>query len=204
MNNKVIDFPKIKSPFKRKLDEKGQYVVTPEIEENMEWVFEDEGVRAVDKLHGTNVCLIFEGGVLQSVDNRTTRIISSPNISVSMAASDARIISGVINAIEKKWLNKDIEGRVYGELVGPLINGNLHKLDRYYFVPFEYLKSKCHWKSWIENRYSKTFESIEWWMRDLQSLFTRRMTKEVGEAEGIVFHHPDGKRMAKLRKDMYG
>ena len=46
----IVDFKKIKSPFIRAHNERGEYIVTPEIEPGYEWIFED-GVRAVDKLH---------------------------------------------------------------------------------------------------------------------------------------------------------
>lgn len=53
----VIDFPKVKSPFVRETIG-GHYVVTPNIEPGYQWVFEDDGVMAMDKLHGTNVCVV--------------------------------------------------------------------------------------------------------------------------------------------------
>ena len=42
----IVDFPKIKSPFKRITNAQGDYVVTTAIEEGYEWVFENS-VRAV-------------------------------------------------------------------------------------------------------------------------------------------------------------
>jgi len=37
---KIQDIPKFESPFVRKINEKGDYVVTPEVTEGCEWVFE--------------------------------------------------------------------------------------------------------------------------------------------------------------------
>lgn len=202
MNKDIKDYPKISSPFVRKMID-GKYLAIDEIEPGFEWVFEDEGVHAVDKLHGTNICLIFVDGILQSIDNRATRIFDKPCISANLKTNEARMIEGVINAFERKWIDKHFTGRMYGELVGPTINGNIHHLVKHYFVPFDYLISHCHWKSWIANKYPKTFDSIQTWFKDLPSLFTKKMTKETQLAEGLVFYHPDGIRKAKLRRDMF-
>jgi hypothetical protein len=202
MNNAVKDYPKISSPFVRK-EINGKYLSTPEIQKGYDWVFSDEGVHAVDKLHGTNICLIFQDGILQSIDNRANRIIDKPCISANLKTNEARMIEGVINAFERKWIEKGFTGRLYGELVGPTLNCNIHNLTKHYFVPFEYLKAHCHWKTWIANKYPKTFESIRLWFKDLPSLFTQRMTKEFDLAEGLVFYHPDGQRKAKLRRDFF-
>ena len=202
MSNSVIDYPKIKSPFVRKMIN-GKYLATPEVEEGYLWVFEDEGVFAVDKLHGTNLCVIFEDGILQSIDNRATRIIPDPCISANMNTNESRMVEGVINAISKKWIDNNFTGRIYGELVGPTVNGNLHNLTQHYFVPFDYLYNHCHWKTWVANKYPKTFDSIKEWFKELPSLFTKRMTKEFDLAEGLVFYHQDGQRKAKLRIDFF-
>ena len=201
MTNDIIDFPKIKSPFVRKKIN-GHYVVTPEIEKGYEWVFEEEGVQAVDKLHGSCLCCLFKAGILQSIDNRTTRVIPEPCISTNMNSNETRMIEGVINAISRKWIPKSFTGRLYGELVGPSINGNIHLLDEHYFVPFDWLKKHSKWNTWFENRYPKDFESISEWFKDLTSLFTYRMTHATDYAEGLVFYSKDGK-LAKIRRDMF-
>lgn len=198
----IINFPKIKSPFVRKNID-GKYLAIPEIEEGYEWVFEDPRVIAVDKLHGTNICCIFDDGLLQAVDNRTNRLIEQPCISSNWKTESYRSVEGIINCIKHGWIAKSFTGRVFGELVGPTINGNLHNLDAHYFVPFDYLKRSFKWNSWSQNKYPKTYESIKEWFRYLPSLFTNKMIKTiVSVGEGIVFHHPDGK-MAKLRRDMF-
>ena len=198
----IINFPKIESPFIRKALN-GRYLATSEIAKGYEWVFEDSGVLAVDKLHGTNLCCIFNQGILQSVDNRTNRLIAQPCISANWKTDTYRVVEGIINCIKRGWIDKFFTGRVYGELVGPTINGNLHDLETHYFVPFDYLKKSCKWNSWTQNKYPKTYEAIKEWFKYLPSLFTNKITKTISStSEGIVFHHPDG-RMAKLRRDMF-
>ena len=54
----------------------------------------------------------------------------------------------------------------------------------------------------MENKYPKDYDSISTWFRQLPSLFNKRLALPEIQAEGLVFHHPDG-RMAKLRRDMF-
>ncbi|MBS0655211.1 MAG: hypothetical protein JSR46_05500 [Verrucomicrobia bacterium] len=198
----IVDFQKIKSPFKRVTNERGHYVVTPEIEEGYEWVFEN-GVRAVDKLHGTNICVNFRDGQVIAVDNRTTRILQYPiEIPNRPSGNKSRFLLGILHAAERGWLESFDNGRIFGELIGPEINTNLHEAHHSLFVPFSYLYDRCHWKSWVSNKYPKTYDSISDWFKTLTSLFTERVFKKQVLAEGLVFCHPDG-RMAKLRRDMF-
>lgn len=196
-NHAVVDFPKLQSPFVRKMVE-GHYVVTNEIAEGYEWVFDDPRVCAVDKLHGTNVCVIINNDVVEAVHNRSQSLMDMPLIDMSMKAMAKNALEGIIN--NQSWI-KGRTGRVYGELIGPKINGNLHEVDNYKFVPFDGLKEKCAWHSWHKEEYPKTFEAISEWFREIPSLYSKRHGKDV-LAEGLVFHHPDG-RMAKLRRDMF-
>lgn len=198
---KVLDFPKIQCPFVRN-DKTGFYRVINKINPGYEWVFQDSGVLAVDKLHGTNVCCFFKDGTLISIDNRENRIAEKEFIFSERGRNSYMFVMGILNAIEKGWIPKDFSGRLYGELVGPKINGNLHESDTYYFVPFDYLKSSCHWKSWVQNQHPKDFDSISEWFKELPSLFSKRLFNKNVIAEGLVFYHPDG-RMAKLRRDMF-
>jgi len=197
MNNPIIDFPKIKSPFIRIHNEKLHYVVTPEIEPGYEWVFQDKGVCAVDKLHGTNICVTITDGHIDSIDNRTQRVYG--NGLLPCKGNATKFIVGVLSAAQR-WPMKD--GRHYGELIGRDINGNLHGSEGYLFVPFNYLRSKCHWHSWVQNKYPKDFTSISNWFRELPSMLSKRIFDKDVLAEGLVFYHPDG-RMAKLRRDMF-
>lgn len=204
MNIDIVDFPKIQSPFVRKHINK-RYVVTPEITEGYEWVFKDDGVIASDKLHGTNVCMIFKEGKLFAIDNRDTRIVFDPFIHLYTNTQTARMMQGLLNSIEKGWVKANSNSRVYGELIGPSLNKNIHRVEANYFVPFDYLKQKCKWNTWFDNKYPKTYESISEWFKGLPSLFTQRIHPKSDQqdfAEGLVFHHPDG-RMAKLRRDMF-
>lgn len=56
----IKDMPKLESPFVRK-EINGNYIVTPEIAEGYEWVFNDDTVMAVEKLNG---CLHYQTPIL--------------------------------------------------------------------------------------------------------------------------------------------
>ena len=111
----ALDMPKLLSPFVRKLIGE-DYVCTPEIEEGYEWVFEDDTVMAIEKLHGTNVSVIIESGAVTSVWNRTARI-------PFFNKGKSFIIEGLLESYDKGYLELP-DGQWFGELIGPKVNGN--------------------------------------------------------------------------------
>ena len=205
VTGQVKDMPKIHAPFKRHENEDGEYVVYNEINGGYEWVFENDDVIAVEKLHGTNVSILIENGEILGIWNRTNRI---PLLSTN--ARSNRIVSGVREALERGYVDQLPDGQHFGELVGPKVNGNEHELDTHVWYPFARTKKTLRYKSW--GNHPKTFENISAWFKDnLFSLFySRRHNKDFDESsvsngtfcEGIMFYHPDG-RMAKLRRDMF-
>lgn len=207
----VTDFPKLQAPFRRHTNEDGEYVVYNDINDGYEWVFEDESVRAVEKLDGTNTSVVLdENGTVESVYSRTSSNSDDDITYISpFTRTHGYIIKGVLNALSRGWLDDlDTSQQHYGELIGPKVNGNPYELEEHLFVPFEYLHQKVHYKSWGD--YPKTYEVIsEWFKNDLIPLFYARIHncdfKDIPEdafVEGIVFTHEDGRR-AKLRRDMF-
>lgn len=192
------DFPKLKSPFIRK-EINNKYILTDEIDEDCRWIFED-GVRAVDKLDGTNISIKIEKGNITRIFNRTTEKFI---MNIHQTKWEGAAMGGLAGTIQRGWFNNYKDGEYYGELIGEIFNGNPHKIQGHLFVPFNYLKEKCHWHSWVQNKYPKDFDSISEWFKDLPSLFNKRLKLPDIQAEGLVFYHPDG-RMCKIRKDMYG
>jgi len=194
------NFPKLHTPFVREMIN-NRYIVTPRIDREYAWVFNDAGVQAVDKIDGTNICLRIQNKKIIRIFNRTNeKFIFPPGI--EQTRWDGALMEGIAKAIQKEWLKGWADGDYYGELVGETLNGNPHKLQGHLFAPFAYLKSKCHWRSWIKNQYPKDFQSISEWFKDLPSLFNQKLKLPEVKAEGLVFYHPDG-RMAKLRRDMF-
>ena len=187
------DMPKLLSPFKRKIDAKGYFTVFDEVEEGMDWVFEGESVLATEKLDGTNVSIIIEGGTIVQIFNRTECI-------PFFSKGKSFIVKGVLESFEKGYCDLP-DGQHFGELIGEKVNGNPYRLDGHLWIPFStYVNGRLVYKSW--GKYPKTFQAISGWLeKDIFSLFMRRKGI-IEKPEGIVFVHPDG-RMAKLRLDMF-
>src|SRR3990167_7655277 len=191
---RILDFPKLESPFKRKIDENGDYVVTPEVTEGYEWVFTDDSVIAVEKLHGTNVSMIIEDGIIKSIFNRTERL-------PFFNKGKMHIIQGVMAAYERGYMDLLEDGQHFGELIGEKVNGNPYKIKGHIWIPFSWMRGHLKYKSW--GKYPKDFGTISrWFQEDLLPLYTLKKGDKDGFVEGIVFTHADV-RLAKLRKDMF-
>lgn len=192
---KITDMPKIESPFIRVMDEKLNYVLIDKIREGYEWVFEDDTVMAIEKLHGTNVSIVIQEGTVTQVYNRTNRI---PFIN----KGQKWIIEGILNSKERGYLEFLGDGQHFGELIGPKVNSNPYKLDEHLWIPFETFGQKhLRYKAW--GKYPKDFKTIsEWFKNDLLPLYSSMQGNREGFVEGIVFTSKDG-RMAKLRRDMF-
>jgi len=190
------DMVKLESPFVRK-EIGGNYICTPEITEGYEWVFDDPSVRAIEKLHGTNVSIIIENGTIASIWNRTERL-------PFFCKGKQHIIMGVMEAFSRGYCELT-DGQWYGELIGEKVNGNPYGITGQLWVPFKtYSWEHLHYTSW--GKYPKDFESISEWFKTLMPLYTLRVHGKAYDrhyVEGVVFTHPDG-RMAKLRRDMFG
>lgn len=192
----VEDMPKLESPFVRARIGK-QYLLTPTITEGYEWVFEDEQVKAVEKLHGTNVSIVIRDGEIKTMWNRTAAI-------PFFNKGKAFITEGLLESFQRGHMDKLGDGQWFGELIGPKVNGNPYGLEKHLWIPFKtYALKHLSYTSW--GKYPKTYEAISEWFKTLMPLFSLRThgkDYETPYVEGIVFTHPDG-RMAKLRKDMF-
>ncbi len=197
----IRDMPKIESPFVRVMKD-GNYILTDEIAEGYEWVFEDDSVMAIEKLHGTNVSILIQDGIITSIWNRTERL-------PFFNKGKQYVIMGIMNSYSKGYMEFLPDGQHFGELIGPKVNGNPYQLKEHIWIPFEtYGQKHLQYKCW--GKYPKTFESIREWFKELMPLYNLRIhaNKDNREeilksfVEGIVFTHPDG-RFAKLRRDMF-
>ncbi|MFC1755564.1 RNA ligase family protein [Thermoproteota archaeon] len=191
---KINDMPKLESPFVRK-EIDGDYIVTPEIAEGMEWVFEDESVMAIEKLHGTNVSIVIQEGAIVSVWNRTGRV-------PFFNKGKRYIIEGLLESWERGYMDLLPDGQHFGELIGEKLHKNPYKIKGHLWIPFETFGQKhLRFKSW--GKYPKDFDTITKWFEDgLIPLYASMKGDREGYVEGVVFTHPDG-RMAKLRRDMF-
>ena len=191
---KIKNMPKIESPFVRKMIDKN-YILVDEITEGYDWVFEDDSVMAIEKLHGTNVSIVIVEGTVTQIYNRTERI---PFIN----KGKKWITEGILNSKQRGYLEFLGDGQFFGELIGKKVNGNPYKLDGHLWIPFDTFAQKhLRYKSW--GKYPKTYQTIsKWFQDDLLPLYSSMQGNREGFVEGIVFTHPDG-RMAKLRRDMF-
>lgn len=226
-------FPKIHAPYTRSNDDSGNYTVNEEIKDGYGWVFDRaEDVEAVEKLHGTNVAV--EIDVNGDVIDASTRVgdRSMNEINPYNESSHHDIVRGIQNSIRRGYMEVCEEGWNFGELVGPSYHENPYDLDEHLFIPFEWLRDKCEYRSY--GKYSTEFDDISNWLEnEIFSLFYSRMhgtdldESSVSEGvfvEGLVFIHPDfegvirtsdlnstdsdqygsvATNVAKLRRDMF-
>jgi hypothetical protein len=195
---KIQDMPKLECPFVRK-EINGEYVVTTKVTEGYEWVFNDDKTMAIEKLHGTNVSILIQDGIITSIWNRTERV-------PFFNKGKKYIIEGILNSFERGYMEFLPDGQHFGELIGEKLNGNPYKIKGHLWIPFEtFCQKHLKYKSW--GKYPKDFNTISEWFKELIPLYSLMNNKEdklIKDlfVEGIVFTHPDG-RMAKLRKDMF-
>lgn len=157
------------------------------------WVFNGEGI-PTEKLDGTNVRLTVRSGQLVRVEKRRNP---------SKLQKQQGIIDGWYADVDEfsaqdKWIlaaanGTDVSGWPDGEhsceALGPHIQGNSLELTAQLCVPF--------------NLEVPVFQDVPRGYAELQEfLATLESSYAPGHlAEGIVFHHPDGRRAKIKRKD---
>lgn len=158
-----------------------------------EWVFAGEG-SATEKLDGTNVRLTVRSGQIVRVEKRR----NPTKVQKRQGVTDGWYVDASEFAKEDKWIMEaakatDVAGWPDGEhsaeALGPNIQGNLLGLHRHFCVPFN-LEIPIY-----ENA-PRDFARLKGWIENLESIFSPGHL-----AEGIVFHHPDGRRAKIKRKD---
>jgi hypothetical protein len=218
----LSDYPKLYCPFIRQtfavnkdhwkkhgaklgLRKPEVYLAVDRINPGYEWVFDDPDTIAIEKLDGTNVKILTEGGRLIAVQNRKNVI--DP---LQVIKGKTFIIEGIFNAIGKGYVKED--GEQAGEVIGPKLQGNPYKLDMHEWYPFEKAINHLAYKSFLDHE--RNFDNWSSWFKDwLHSrFFTKRASKlkldEKVMAEGVVFYNlkrkAEGKvYRAKLRRDMF-
>lgn len=191
---KIVDMPKLESPFVRKMID-GKFMVTPEVAPGYEWVFTDPATIATEKLNGTDVSIVIEDGTITSIWNRTERV---PFINKGRRF----IIDAVLESYDRGYCMLT-DGQWFGEVIGKNVQGNPYSIDYTVWLPFSaYVRDRLRYSSW--GKYPKTYESIRSWFLDGPiSLFMLQRGIRNKLAEGVVFHNPGTGQMAKLRRDMF-
>lgn len=180
---------KIPTLFER--DERFHVIDRPRAE--CAWVFDGAGT-GTEKLDGTNVRLTVRSGQLVRVEKRRN-------------PSKAQKLQGIVDgwyvdadngSAEDKWIlaaagNTDVSGWSDGEhsceALGPRVQGNPLGLDDHRCVPFNLAAPTLP-------EVPRSYRELRDFLATLDSRFSPGHL-----AEGIVFHHPDGRRAKIKRKD---
>lgn len=169
------------------------FKVTPSIHPDCDWVFEGAGV-ATEKLDGTNVRLTIRSGKCMRLEKRR-----NPNKKQkALGIKDGWYVDADEYSPEDKWIytamqNTDVStwsnGEHSAEALGPKIQGNPLNLGEHLCVPF--------------NLEIPSFENLERSFDGLRAALVKMESKysPTNLVEGIVFHHPDGRRAKIKRKD---
>jgi len=169
------------------------FKVVDQIRAGCEWVLEGEGV-ATEKLDGTNIRLTIRNGECVRVEKRR----NPTKLQKSKGIIDGWYVDADPYANEDKWIFvavKDTEfarwpdGEHPSEAMGPSIQGNPLGLEKHVCVPFNIDVPS----------YDATPRSFSGLREFLASLESRYSPNHL--AEGIVFHHPDGRRAKIKRRD---
>lgn len=224
----IDDFTKLECPFIRKeypidkddwkkygsklgLREPKVYLVTPELSDNYLWAIDHKDTTAVEKLHGSNLCLVTENNRLIHIQNRKNVVDM-----FQLKGGRSFLVEGALQAISKDYLESN--GIQYGECLGPKLNCNLYELPMHLWYPFSRAREVLKYKSF--HTHERGFwQFSEWFRLYLKSIFYCRYHKialsdmfkneKVPFAEGVVFYNnkisvsEDKPRMAKLRRDMF-
>ena len=154
------------------------------------WVFEGAGV-GTEKLDGTNVRLTVRSGRLVRVEKRRnpSKLQKAQGIIdgwyVDTGPEDKWILAAADNTDVKDWP----DGEHPCEALGPRIQGNPLGLDDHVCVPFNLAAPTI---TEVPRDYTDLWEFLD----TLESRYSPGHL-----AEGIVFHHPDGRRAKIKRKD---
>ncbi len=158
-----------------------------------EWVFEGQG-RATEKLDGTNVRLTIRAGQVVRVEKRR----NPSKAQKQQGVVDGWYVEALENAAEDKWIFEAVrgvdtqgwpDGEHSSEALGPHIQGNPLGLTKHLCLPFNL-------EAPVYESIPRDFHGLKEQLRNLDSLFSPGHL-----AEGIVFHHPDGRRAKIKRKD---
>lgn len=169
------------------------FKVVDRVRAGCEWVFEGEGA-ATEKLDGMNVRLTVRSGQVVRVEKRR----NPTKVQKAKGIVDGWYIDADEAGPQDKYIydaagNTDVAGWPDGEhcceALGPKIQGNELGLDRRFCAPFN-LEIPTYGQD------QRNFESLRAMLESLESKFAPGNL-----AEGIVFHHPDGRRAKIKRKD---
>jgi hypothetical protein len=185
----VLVMEKIPTMFER--DDHFRVIDRPRAE--CAWVFGGEGT-PTEKLDGTNVRLTVRSGQVVRVEKRR----NPSKVQKQQGIVDGWYVDTDEYSAEDKWIllaarNTDVSGWPDGEhaceALGPRVQGNPLDLADHLCVPFNLDVP-------VYGDVPRSYDGL----RDLLATLESRYAPG-HPAEGIVFHHPDGRRAKIKRKD---
>lgn len=170
-----------------------RFKVTPTVRDECSWVLQGQG-RATEKLDGMNVRLTVRSGTLVRLEKRRNPDKAQKKLGIRDGwyvdtsiedPADRYLITAAGNTDVTDWP----DGEHAAEAMGPKIQGNPLNLEQLHCVPF--------------NLEIPDYEGIPVTFDDLRAhVLALESRYRPGQlAEGIVFHHPDGRRAKIKRKD---
>lgn len=174
-------------------DRDEDFKVTKHPRKGCEWVFAGEGV-ATEKLDGMNIRVTIRCGNVVRVEKRR----NPSKLQKQQGIIDGWYVDADESSPEDKWIFEAVhhtdvhswpDGEHSAEALGPQIQGNPLGLSQHICVPFNLDIP-------IYPNVLRTFEGLREFLLNTKSLFSKGH-----DIEGIVFHHPDGRRAKIKRKD---
>jgi len=185
----MLVMEKIPTLFER--DDRFRVVDRPRAE--CAWVFDGEGT-PTEKLDGTNIRLTVRAGQVVRVEKRR----NPSKAQKQQGMVDGWYVDTDEHGAEDKWIlaaagNTDVSGWPDGEhaceALGPRVQGNPLELREHLCVPFNLQVP-------VFDHVPRGYDELREYLASLDSKYAPGHP-----AEGIVFHHPDGRRAKIKRKD---
>ena len=174
-------------------DRGDDFRVVERVRAGCEWVFDGQGA-ATEKLDGTNIRLTVRAGAVVRVEKRR----NPSKAHKARGIVDGWYVDADEHAADDKWIfeaarNTDTsawpDGEHSCEALGPRIQGNGLDLQAHTCVPFNL-------EIPVYEIADRSFNGLKASLAELESRFAPGHL-----AEGIVFHHPDGRRAKIKRRD---
>lgn len=172
---------------------KGPLTITREPHPDCGWVFDGEGI-ATEKLDGMNVRLTVRARTIVRVEKRRNPTKEQKAAGIV----DPWYVDADVKAPEDKWIFEAVsgtnaiicpDGEHCCEALGPNIQGNPLGLEHHVCIAFDLAPA-------IYLDAPRSHDELRVFLAQLDS------KESPGHlAEGIVFHHPDGRRAKIKRKD---
>ncbi len=170
-------------------DRDEHFKVTSKVRIGCEWVLNREGI-ATEKIDGTNIRVTVNAGKITKVEKRHNPTREEKASGQEPGYIDAKredpSDKHIFRAIDGTDTSKWPDGSWHCEAIGPKIQGNPLGLQTPICYPFSF-------NPIVVWNVPRTYKGLRDFFKDFDSKYSPGH-----KAEGIVFHHPDG-RMAKIK-----